>query len=90
MTDDLKDIDPEIVEAVLANAGAFIDADTQVDSIIEWGEKELKAREEAIKNSGGTLRDFKQAVDEIGATVAAKLRTFEQDIHTKYQAGAAE
>ena len=44
MTDDLKDIDPEIVEAVLANADAFIDADKRVDEIIAWGESELKSR----------------------------------------------
>ena len=51
MTDDLKDIDQKIVEAVIANADMFIDADKRVDEILAWGEGELKSREEQLKAS---------------------------------------
>lgn len=84
MTDDLKDIDPAIVEAILANADAFIDADKRVDEIVSWGEKELKAQEQQLKVSGGTLQDFKKASAEVEATVAEKLRNLEKEIRAKY------
>jgi hypothetical protein len=84
MTDDLKDIDPEIVEAVLTNADAFIDADKRVDEIITWGEGELKCREEQLKTSGGTLQDFKKAAAEIETQVAQKLKDLEAETQNRY------
>jgi hypothetical protein len=84
MTDDLKDIDPEIVEAVLANADAFIDADKRVDDIISWGENELKTREQNLEASGGTLQDFKKAATEIESQVAEKLKDLESEIQNRY------
>lgn len=84
MTDDLKDIDPEIVQAVLANAGAFIDTDIRADAITSWGESELKSREEQLKASGGTLQDFKKAAAETEAQVAQKLRDLERDVRARY------
>lgn len=84
MTDDLKDIDPAIVDAILANADAFIDADKRVDEITSWGEKELMEREQQLKVSGGILQDFKKASAEIEAVVTEKLRNLEKEIQAKY------
>ena len=39
MSDDFSDIDPVLVEAIGANADAFIEADACVDEIIAWGAK---------------------------------------------------
>ena len=85
MTDDLSDIDPEVVQAVLANADAFIDADIRVDAITAWGERELKEREKQIKETGGTLQDFKNAAAEIEALVAQKLSALEREIRATYE-----
>ena len=84
MTDDLKDIDQKIVEAVIANADMFIDADKRVDEILAWGEGELKSREEQLKASGGTLQDFKKAAAEIESQVAQKLAELESEIRSRY------
>ena len=80
MTDDLHDIDPEIVDAVLANADAFVKTDVRIDQIISWGESELQKREQKIRASGGTVDDFKRAAAEIEEAVASKLAAFEQEV----------
>ena len=84
MTDDLSDIDPTIVEMVLAHADEFIDADKKIDEIVAWGESELKARELQIKESDGTLEDFKAAAREIEQMVKDKLRAFEDELKARY------
>lgn len=87
MTDDLHDIDPAVVDAVLANADAFIKADLRVDQIISWGESELNERERKIKTTGGTVDDFKRAAAEIESAVAKKLAALELEVKNTYQAG---
>lgn len=87
MTDDLHDIDPAVVDAVLANADAFIKADLRVDQIISWGESEMKERERKIKTTGGTMDDFKRAAAEIESVVARKLSALEVEIKNTYHAG---
>lgn len=84
MTDDLKDIDPEITEKVLANADAFIAVDEQVDQILDWGEQELKSREDQIRGSGDTLQNFKKAAIEIEQQVAQKLKDLESEIRSRF------
>ncbi|MFA7309372.1 MAG: hypothetical protein WC050_00520 [Candidatus Paceibacterota bacterium] len=84
MTDDLHNIDPAITEAVLANAAAFIDADTRIDEIISWGKNELKAREEQLKAKDGSLQDFKKAAADIELLVSEKLRHLEAEVRAKY------
>ncbi len=85
MEDDLSDIDPAIVEAVLAHADEFIDADEKIDEIIAWGENELKTREVKINGSGGTLDDFKAAAREVEQMVKDKLAAFEDELKTRYE-----
>lgn len=85
MEDDLSDIDPAIVEAVLAHADEFIDADEHIDEIIAWGESELKAREAKINQSGGTLDDFKAAAREVEKMVKDKLKAFEDELKARYE-----
>jgi hypothetical protein len=80
MNNDLKDIDPEVVEQVLANADAFIAADTKVDEIVAWGEEELKKREEEILARGGTVDDFKKAAADIEEVVKQKLHALEKSL----------
>lgn len=85
MTDDLKDIEPEIVAKVLEHADDFVDIDTSIDEIIAWGEKELERREEELRSSGGTLQDFKNAASEIEIQVAQKLQQFETQMRDTYK-----
>ena len=84
MTDDLKDIDTELVEAILNNADAFITADASVDEIIMWGESELEALKIRMKESGGTVQDFRDESSRIESAVAEKLRGLETDIRKLY------
>jgi hypothetical protein len=83
MEDDLKDIDPAIVEMVLAHADAFIEADERIDKIIAWGETELAAQEAKIKGSNGTLKDFQIAARAIEKAVKEKLHALEKEIKTR-------
>ena len=84
MTDDLKDIDPIIVEKILANADAFIEVDTRVDDIVAWGEQELKSREEKIKAANGTLEEFKNTAAVVSAAVTQKLQDLEKEVQARY------
>jgi hypothetical protein len=78
--DNLSDIDPAIVEGVLAHADSFIDADKRVDEIVAWGETELKMREADIKDSNGTLQQFKEAATEVEQMVAQKLKALQDQV----------
>jgi hypothetical protein len=84
MTDDLKDIDPKIVDAVVANADAFIDADQKIDEIMAWGESELAKKEVEIKEAHGGVEEFKVAAAVIEASVAEKLKQLEAAIASRY------
>ena len=88
--DNLEDIDPVIVDGVLAHADAFIDADKRVDEIVAWGETELQARESDIKDVKGTLQQFKEAAAEVEQMVAQKLKALEDDIRTSATIGLGE
>ena len=85
MNDELNDIDPLVVEAVLANADAFIDLDAQVDDIIAWGENELKTKQLALAGSETAIEEFKIFAAEIEQQVADKLSRLENDVKEQYK-----
>lgn len=82
---DLRDLDPDVVDGIIANADVFIAVDEYVDKIIAWGEGELKFRENEIMTSGGTVEDFKKAAVEIEVQVAEQLKKLEQSVQKKYE-----
>ena len=84
MTDDLKDIDPELIEAILNNADAFIAVDTSVDEIILWGEGELDALKVRIKETGGTAQNFNDEAVRIETGIAERLRQLEADVRKRH------
>lgn len=86
--DNLADIDPLITEAVLAHADVFIEADKRVDDIVAWGEAQLKTREDEIRNSNGSLTEFKNAAKDVEQMVAEKLRALENEVRERAAASA--
>ena len=84
MQDELKDIDPEIVQAVLNHADDFVAVDTRVEEIITWGEQELKKREQSLMASGDGVIAFKESAAEIGKLVDEKLQSLKEEVQSKF------
>lgn len=81
--DDLKDIDPEIVEAIRTNADEFVATGEFVDKIVAWGEAEIDATEKRILESGGSVEDFKKEAERIQGVVREKLKDMEEKVEKK-------
>lgn len=81
MSDNLQDIDPAIVESVLTHADAFIAADTQINTIIDWGKNELQLLENrAISSLDFTVQNFKDESAKIRSEVSSKLQALEHTL----------
>ena len=88
---DLKDIDPEIIEAVRTHAESFIAVGKSIDEVISWGEAELDTAEKLIAKKGGTVQDFKKIAGHIEGIVREKLKGLEDGVRATYpspQSGA--
>ena len=89
---DLSDVDPQVVNAVLANADAYLEAQRRIELILKKADSELEkverniAREEPDIDGDSLTAKYKNALDEISQRVHASLKELESEFQQRYPA----
>jgi len=88
--DDLSDIDPKIVESVLANADAYVEVQRRIELILKKADNEVEKTERIIGREEGAgdeaVQNYQNALQQIDAHVRAALGELESEFQQRYPA----
>jgi hypothetical protein len=73
-----------IVDTVLDNADAFIAMDSRIQTILQWGQAELRARKGMLVDANNGELLFAEAAQDITTAVQERLTALEEEVIALY------